>query len=310
MPPYNRLQGVRKISNEELVKIIKNCPAENRKQFIEELYFKNWGLMKKMIKPYLCFAEEDELLDECFIGLHEAVEHYEPDKGAFSSYACYWYRQSVFRFLEESGFIIRIPVHFRQKIRRYKKSVEELSNILGHFPTDGEVADYMGLELSEVLDIKLHQCNMASLDASAETGEDNEICLSDTIADDYSLENDVIEEVYAEQEKTALWGICERYMSGSEYEIIEDYYRNGKNAAEIAREKEMGYQKVRNLKENGLRKMRKGNARKELLERLEIVEASEYRTGLSNFKEHQESKVEYLVRKRMEIEEMRKKLYA
>lgn len=289
---------------------IKNCPTEDRKHYIEELYFKNLGLMKRTIKPYLCFAEEDELLDECFIGLHEAVEHYEPGKGAFSSYACYWYKQSTLRFLEESGFTVRIPVHFQQKIRRYKRSVEELSNVLGHIPTDWEVADYMGLELSEILDIKLHQCNMASLDAPVENGEDNEICLSDTIADDYSLENDVIEEVYAEQAKTTLWGICERYMSGSEYGVVEDYYRNGKNAAEIAREKEIGYQKVRDLKESGLRKVRRDRAKRELLETLELVDSEKYRAGLQNFTEHQESKVEYLALKNIKIEEMRKKLYA
>lgn len=274
---------------------------DERKPYIEELYFNNLWLMKKTVKPYLCFCEEDELLDEAFLGLCEAIEHYETNKGAFASYACYWYRQSVTRFLEKGGFVVRVPAHFRDKIRKYKRAVSELSNKLGHLPTDQEVSEFMGVDFEEIQDIKLHECNMVSLDAPLESSEDCEMTFSDTIADDFDLENSVVEEVYAEYEQSALWGVCERYMSASEYGIIEDYYKKNKTQVEIANELNLSHQRVRQIHQDALGKMRIGKAKKELKEQLEIAAASEYRTSFRSFTEHQESRVEYLALKRIEL---------
>jgi len=294
---------VAKISNEELVKIIKCSTQEERKPFLEQLYFNLLGLMKKIIKPFLCFTEEDELLNECFFGLISAIDGYEENKGQFSSYACFWFKQCILRYLEDSGFIIRIPVHFRQKIRHYKRAVETLSNELGRAPTDWEVAQYMGVEFAEIQDIKLHQCNLLSLDVPIDNDDGKEMSFADTIASEFCLENEVIEEVYTEYEKNALWGILERSVSASEYRIIEEFYKKGKAGTQIAEEMNLPYNKVRNLKESGLRKLRYGQGKKEILDSLEIAEAGQYRCGLNNFKEHLESKTEYLAMKRIEARE-------
>ena len=56
--------------------------------------------------------------------------------------------------------------------------------------------------------------------------------------------------------------------------------------------------------------MRRDRAKRELVEKLELVDSEKYRAGLQNFKEHQESKVEYMALKNIKLEEMRKKLYA
>lgn len=299
-----------KISNEELWEIIKNCSIEERKPYIEELYFNLLWLMKKVIKPYLHLAEEDELLDECFFGLHEAVEHYQPGTASFSSYACFWFKQSVIRFLENSGFVVRIPVHFRDKIRRYKKAISDLTNILIREPTDWEVAEFMGMEFSELQEIKLYSQNIISLDAPIDDEEGKETSLSDTVASEFNLENSVVEEVYTEHEKTALWGICERYLTASEYGVVEDYYKNNKSQPQIAKEMGISHQGVRQIHQKALRRMRYGQAKRELLEKLEVADAGQYRCGLSNFREHLESKTEYLAVKHIEAENEKKKQYA
>ncbi len=283
--------------------MIKCSTQEERKPFLEQLYFNLLGLMKKIIKPFLCFAEEDEFLNQCFFGLLSAIDGYEECKGRFSVYVSYWFKQCIVRYLEDSGFIIRIPVHYRQKIREYKRAVEILSNELGHTPTDFEVAEFMGMEFAEIQDIKLHQCNLLSLDVPIDNDDGKEMSFADTIASEFDLENEVIEEVYAEYEKTALWGILERSVSASEYRIIEEFYKKGKAGTQIAEEMNLSYSKVRNLKESGLRKVRYGQGKKELLDSLEIAEAGQYRCGLSNFKEHLESKTEYLAMKRIEARE-------
>ena len=81
---------------------------------------------------------------ESYFGLWEAVQHYETSANVrFMTYAEYWIRQSVQRYLEKCGSTVRIPSHTRQKIARYKKTVQELEQKLGRMPTDNEIADKM-----------------------------------------------------------------------------------------------------------------------------------------------------------------------
>ncbi len=294
------LVEVNAISNEEIVRQIKDC-AEEKKKLFETLYLQNLPMMKKAIKPFLVYAESDELLNVCFLGLCDAVEHYEEEKGTFGSYAFYWYRESIMRFLENGGFIVRLPAYLRYKIWKYKKCVDELYKIFGRMPTDEEVSDYMNIDESELQNIKNHNFEMLSLDAPIDNGEDKETILSDNVTGDFDLENTVLDDVYGQYEKEVIWGICKRYMDDTESTVLCNYYKQGKTQKQIAAELGLSHQRVRQIHQNALRKMRRGAAKREILERLEILSAGEYRAGLRGFKEHQESKVEYLALKRAEV---------
>jgi hypothetical protein len=78
--------------------------------------------------------------------------------------------------------------------------------------------------------------------------------------------------------------------------------KNNKTQTQIADELNLSHQRVRQIHQNALRKMRIGKAKKELLEELEVIDASSYRASLSSFKMHGESKVEYLACKKIELE--------
>lgn len=290
------------MNSEEIVKEIKDC-AEEKKELFETLYFQNLPLMKKAIKPFLVYAESDELLNVCFLGLYDAVEHYEEEKGSFGSYAFYWYKESIMRFLENGGFIVRLPAYLRYKIWKYKKSIDELYKMFGRNPTDEEISDYMNIDGAELQNIKNHNFEMLSLDAPMENGEEKETLLSDTVASDYSLENTVLDDIYAQYEKEVIWGICKRYMDDTESTVLCNYYKQGKTQVQIARELGISHQRVRQIHQTALRKMRRGAAKREILERLEILSAGEYRTGLRGFIERGDSKVEYLAIKRNELKQ-------
>lgn len=70
--------------------------------------------------------------------------------------------------------------------------------------------------------------------------------------------------------------------------------------AQIAREEDVGRERVRQIKEKGLRRLRTGRARRELLERFDIAEAGAYRGNWSNFKKYGSSIVEYAALKRLD----------
>lgn len=71
--------------------------------------------------------------------------------------------------------------------------------------------------------------------------------------------------------------------------------------SQVAREQGVSIERIRQTKEKGLRRLRMGKARRELLEKFDIAEAGLYRGGLNNYKEHNfTSIVEHLVEKRLE----------
>lgn len=78
--------------------------------------------------------------------------------------------------------------------------------------------------------------------------------------------------------------------------------------AQVAREQDLSFDRIRQIKESGLRRLRIGKARRELLEKFDIAEAGLFRGGLNNYREHNfASIVEHLAEKRIEAEERYKR---
>ncbi len=73
------------------------------------LYENNISLIKRFISPYLAYKELDDLMQQAYFGLWEAVKHYEDSKNVrFMTFARYWIKQTVIRYIEECGSVVRI----------------------------------------------------------------------------------------------------------------------------------------------------------------------------------------------------------
>lgn len=289
------------MTNEQIVEKIRNgySVTEN----MQLLYKNNLPLLKRMIKPYTAYENAEDLLQEAYFGLWEAVQHYETSKNVlFMTYAGYWIKQSVQQYIENCGSVVRIPSHARQKMIRYNKTVQKLTQKQGRTPTDKEIADSMQISVSEVEHLKTYSQSISSLDAPV--NENTDTTLGESIQADYSLENAVIDKMYEEHSESELWGIVERYTADRENHIIKEYYLHNKSMPDIASEEHMSVSVIRNIKERGLRKLRFGKAEKALLRAFEITERGIYRTGMRGYCEHNfTSTVEYIALRRVELGE-------
>ena len=132
--------------------------------------------------------------------------------------------------------------------------------------------------------------------------------LADTLQADLSVENDTVDKIYSEHSKNELWGIVERYTVTRENDIIKEIFLHKKTMAQVAREQDLSFDRIRQIKESGLRRLRIGKAKCELLEKFDVAEAGLFRGGLNNYKEHNfTSIVEHLAEKRIEAEERYKR---
>lgn len=287
------------MTNEALVERIRNGYSVTDN--MQLLYENNLPLIKRYIKPYTVYEPMEDCLQEAFFGLWEAVRRYEVSENVLiMTYASYWIKQSVQRYVDKCGALVKIPSHARQKIARYKKVVERLSQEQGRTPTDAEVAANMGISVVAVQEIKGYMQEVVSLDSPFSV--DDELTLGDSVQTDYNLEDETIDKMYEEYSKNELWGIVEHYTGERENYIIKEYFLRKKSMPEIAKEQSITVSRIREIKEAGLRRLRMGKAKRELLEKFDIVEAGEYRNSMSKFNEHSfTSTVEYIAIRRAEL---------
>lgn len=285
------------MTNEQIVSEIRNgFSTTNNMQL---LYESNLPLIKKFIKPYTAYECEADLLQESYFGLLEAVKRYETDRNVqFMTFAQYWIKQSVQRYLENCGSTVRIPTYTRTKMSRIRKATSQLRQEQGREPVPTEIAALLGVSVEEVQEIQGYMQSVISLDTPI--AEDNSLTLADTLQADLSVENDTVDKIYSEHSKNELWGIVERYTATRKNDIIKEIFLHGKTMSAVAREQGVTIERVRQTKEKGLRRLRMGKAKRELLEKFDIVESRLYWGGMKNYKEHGTSIVEYLAIQKLE----------
>ncbi len=140
--------------------------SEARRRMIES----NLRLVVKMARRYMNQGVPLlDLIEEGNLGLMQAVERFDPDKGfRFSTYASWWIRQAIERALINQAQAVRLPVHVAKAIRRYRRTARELEALRreGH-AGPREVARALGEDARAVQDALEHEVKVESLDVPA-----------------------------------------------------------------------------------------------------------------------------------------------
>ena len=245
------------LSHEEEVELAKRMEAgdqEARKKLITA----NLRLVVSVANKYLHYGLPLlDLVEEGNLGLIKAVDRFDYKKGyKFSTYATWWIRQSVSRFLANYGRTIRIPVYMTENVIKYKQTVQRLYKQWGHKPTVEEIANELETTPEEIAELHKYSQRIASLEASV--SDENSVELGDLIEDTRSLDPvDIVAKVFRDQKlKQMLDGLTER-----EAEILK--FRYGLIDGDPHTLKETGKrlgltrERIRQIETKALNKLRK-----------------------------------------------------
>ncbi len=270
------------ISNEQLVARIK--AGEDTAENMAQLYEQVKGFIHSTAWKYRGYAELEDLEQEGYLALYPAIDGYDPAAGClFLTYAGKWIRQGITRYIQNNGSI-RIPVHEQERIQQYRKLERKCLSQLGRKPSDRETACYLGLSRQQVETLKesMKIERLQSLDACYT--EDGETTLGDIVPGDADVEGIVLDDMEYRQLKAALWAEVDS-LPDTQPQVLRSLFQEGQTLKQTGEEIGVTLERVRVIKQNALRELRKPSHSRRLRPFLpEAVESEAYRhTGAREF---------------------------
>lgn len=197
-----------------------------------------------------------DLINEGNLGLIKAAGRFDETRGfKFISYAVWWIRQSILQALAEHSRIVRLPLNRVGTISKITKTAEKLEAEIERSPNEEEIGRQLEMTSDEVIDAMRISRRHHSLNAPFREGDKN--ALIDVITDENQSSPDepLMNDSLKDEIRQSLDTLKER-----ERQVIKMYFGIDRDYAltlnEIGEEFNLTRERVRQIKEKAIRRLR------------------------------------------------------
>ncbi|MFA7228872.1 MAG: sigma-70 family RNA polymerase sigma factor [Melioribacteraceae bacterium] len=205
-----------------------------------------------------------DLINEGNLGLIKAARRFDETRGfKFISYAVWWIRQSILQALAEQSRIVRLPLNRVGALNKIGRAYSNLEQEYEREPSPHELAQELDMDINEVSDTLKISGRAVSMDAPFAQGEENR--LLDILENDEqpSPDHTLMSESLRREIERALSTLSER-----EAEVVKLYFGLNKEHSltleEIGEKFNLTRERVRQIKEKAIRRLRHASRSKNL----------------------------------------------
>ncbi len=197
-----------------------------------------------------------DLINEGNLGLIKAARRFDETRGfKFISYAVWWIRQSILQALAEQSRIVRLPQNQVGALSRIKKVSSQLEQKYERPPSAEEIAEQMDLPEAKIEAAMKIGSRVISMDAPLVTDED--VMFLDQYVPDDMEETD--ERLMTESLRKEIQNLL-RMLNEKEREVLSMYFglgmSHGYTLEEIGAKFDLTRERVRQIKERGIRNLK------------------------------------------------------
>jgi len=207
----------------------------------------------------------DELISEGNLGLLEAAKRFDAERGnKFISYAVWWIRQSILRALANNSRLVRLPINHIWALQKVVTIIEDLEQVLGRRPELEEVADKLNISPRILSKNMMYWGSELPLEDSTRP-DDQSLSLIDKLSSDEfgAPTSKLAEESMKTDINTAL-----ESLTAMEAEVLRSYYGIDRERSltllEIGNEMNLSRERIRQIKNRALQKLRYFHRRENL----------------------------------------------
>lgn len=204
-----------------------------------------------------------DLINEGNLGLIKAAKKFDETRGfKFISYAVWWIRQSILQAIAEQSRLVRLPLNQVGSATRINRVLNKFEQENLRRPSIGEIAENTNMSEKKIADAMKTNAYHLSVDAPIIEGEENS--LLDTLQNKDLPDTDrkVVDEGLVKEVKETLLILSER-----ERQVVESFFginQREMSLDEIADKYGLTRERVRQIKENAIKQIRKNTHCKEL----------------------------------------------
>ena len=206
-----------------------------------------------------------DLINEGNLGLIKAAKKFDETKGfKFISYAVWWIRQSILQALAEQARIVRLPLNKLGALNKIKKAFVQLEQKYEREPSAEELSENLEMTEEQVSDTLGVSGRAVSVDAPFDS-KDDQSNLLDVLSNPNSpsADTDMLAESMQQDIIRSL-----NTLPSKESDVLKLFYGIGHSRAhtleEISMKLDMTRERVRQIKDNGIKRLRH-NSRSKLL---------------------------------------------
>ncbi|MCC6369553.1 MAG: sigma-70 family RNA polymerase sigma factor [Bacteroidia bacterium] len=197
-----------------------------------------------------------DLINEGNLGLIKAARRFDETRGfKFISYAVWWIRQSILQALAEQSRIVRLPLNQVGSLNKINKAYSKLEQQFEREPSAEELADILDLPIDKVSDTMKVSGRHVSMDAPFANGEESSLLDVLVNLDSPKADTGLMNESLSKEIDRALSTLTER-----ERDVVKLFFGIGLNHGltleEIGDKFDLTRERVRQIKEKAIRRLR------------------------------------------------------